>query len=65
MSDHAHSEGRCIVVGVDSSHGSKAALKWALAQPRLTGAAVEVVAAWQQPASPVIVVPDDKSRNTS
>jgi len=36
-------------VGVDSSHGSKAALGWALAQARLTGAAVEAVAAWQQP----------------
>jgi nucleotide-binding universal stress UspA family protein len=38
-------------VGVDSSHGSKAALRWALAQARLTGAAVEAVAAWQQPAT--------------
>jgi nucleotide-binding universal stress UspA family protein len=40
---------RFIVVGVDSSHGSKAALGWALAQARLTGVAVEAVAAWQQP----------------
>jgi nucleotide-binding universal stress UspA family protein len=42
---------RYIVVGVDSSHGSKSALGWALAQARLTGMAVEAVAAWQQPAT--------------
>jgi nucleotide-binding universal stress UspA family protein len=51
VSDQTHSQDRYIVVGVDSSHGSKAALGWALAQARLTGAAVEAVAAWQQPAT--------------
>jgi nucleotide-binding universal stress UspA family protein len=51
MSDQTHSEDRYIVVGVDSSYGSKVALGWALAQARLTGAAVEAVAAWQQPAT--------------
>lgn len=51
MSDRTHAEDRYIVVGVDSSHGSKAALRWALAQARLTGAAVQAVAAWQQPAT--------------
>lgn len=49
MIDQTHAEDRRIVVGVDSSHGSKAALGWALNQARLTGAAVEAVAAWQQP----------------
>ncbi|GIF18840.1 nucleotide-binding universal stress UspA family protein [Actinoplanes tereljensis] len=44
-------ENRYIVVGVDSSQGSRAALGWALTQARLTGAAVEAVAAWQQPAT--------------
>ena len=51
MINQTHSEDRRIVVGVDSSHGSKAALGWALTQARLTGAAVEAVAAWQQPAT--------------
>ena len=51
MNDQTLSEDRYIVVGVDSSHGSKTALGWALAQARLTGAAVEAVAAWQQPAT--------------
>jgi nucleotide-binding universal stress UspA family protein len=39
-----------IVVGVDSSHGSRTALLWALAQARLTGAGVQAVTAWQDPA---------------
>jgi nucleotide-binding universal stress UspA family protein len=43
-------ESRRIVVGVDSSPGSKAALRWAMTQARLTGASVEAVAAWQDPA---------------
>jgi nucleotide-binding universal stress UspA family protein len=51
MTGQATREDRYIVVGVDSSHGSKTALGWALAQARLTGAAVEAVAAWQQPAT--------------
>jgi nucleotide-binding universal stress UspA family protein len=51
MSDQTQTENRYIIVGVDSSHGSKVALGWALAQARLTGAAVEAVAAWQQPAT--------------
>jgi len=41
-------EGR-IVVGVDGSASSKAALSWALGQANLTGARVEVVAAWGYP----------------
>jgi nucleotide-binding universal stress UspA family protein len=40
---------RRIVVGVDSSDGSRAALRWALTQGRLTGSTVEAVAAWQHP----------------
>jgi len=38
-----------IVVGVDGSVPSKAALAWALRQARLTGAAVEAVIAWEFP----------------
>jgi len=38
-----------IVVGVDGSVPSKAALAWALRQARLTAAAVEAVIAWEFP----------------
>ena len=42
---------RRIVVGVDGSVPSKAALAWAVKQARLTGAAVEAVIAWEFPAT--------------
>ena len=50
-----------IVVGVDGSESSKAALRWAVRQGRLTGAEVEAVTAWEFPAvygypAPVIAV---------
>lgn len=45
-----HQQARRIVVGVDSSPGSKAALRWALKQAQLDGAAVDAGAAWQDPA---------------
>jgi nucleotide-binding universal stress UspA family protein len=38
-----------IVVGVDGSVPSKAALAWAIRQARLTGAEVEAVTAWHFP----------------
>ena len=48
-----------IVVGVDGSEPSKAALRWALRQADLTGATVEAVIAWEYPinagSAPVIV----------
>ena len=54
---------RRIVVGVDGSVPSKAALAWAVKQARLTGATVEAVIAWELPATygyPVPVpVPSD------
>ena len=40
---------RKIVVGVDGSVPSKAALAWAIRQARLTGATVEAVIAWELP----------------
>jgi hypothetical protein len=42
---------RLIVVGVDGSVPSKAALAWAVQQARLTGAVVEAVIAWEFPAT--------------
>jgi nucleotide-binding universal stress UspA family protein len=50
-----------IVVGVDGSLPSKAALAWAIHQAKLTGAVVEAVIAWHHPASygyPVTVSDD-------
>ena len=43
--------GRRIVVGVDGSAPSKAALAWAARQARLTGATVEAIIAWEYPAT--------------
>ncbi|WP_316524573.1 universal stress protein [Kitasatospora brasiliensis] len=40
---------RRIVVGIDGSEPSKAALRWAVGQAVLTGAAVHAVAAWEYP----------------
>lgn len=40
-----------IVVGVDGSEGSKHALRWAAKQAGYTGATLEVVAAWDYPAT--------------
>jgi nucleotide-binding universal stress UspA family protein len=46
-----------IVVGVDDSDNSKAALHWALEEGRLRGVPVNAVHAWQPPlASPVVDV---------
>ncbi len=39
-----------IVVGVDGFESSKAALRWAIRQAKLTGAVVEAVTAWHIPA---------------
>ena len=38
-----------IVVGVDGSDSSKAALGWSIRQAKLTGAPLQVVATWQYP----------------
>jgi nucleotide-binding universal stress UspA family protein len=43
--------GKRIVVGVDGSPSSKAALAWAVRQAELTGATVDAVTAWHYPAA--------------
>ncbi|HEX2823620.1 MAG TPA: universal stress protein [Streptosporangiaceae bacterium] len=51
-----------IVVGVDGFESSRAALRWAIHQAKLTGAVVEAVTAWQVPAGtdmvPIADMPD-------
>ncbi|MBA8824564.1 nucleotide-binding universal stress UspA family protein [Saccharopolyspora lacisalsi] len=44
------SETNKIVVGIDGSPSSMAALDWALGQAELTGASVEAITAWEYPA---------------
>ncbi len=48
---------RRIVVGVDGSAPSKAALAWAVAQARRTGAVVDAVIAWEYPTAYGYAVP--------
>jgi len=40
-----------IVVGMDGSESSKAALRWAIRQAKLTGASVDAVLAWRYPST--------------
>jgi nucleotide-binding universal stress UspA family protein len=62
MSDQpAHSGGR-IVVGVDGSESSKAALAWATRQAALTRGVVDAVAAWQIPTYYGLALADDGPR---
>jgi nucleotide-binding universal stress UspA family protein len=42
---------RRIVVGVDGSDSSKAALRWAIRQAKLTGSSVDAVTSWHYPAA--------------
>jgi nucleotide-binding universal stress UspA family protein len=49
VSVHEHGGAPRIVVGVDGSAASRAALRWALGQAELTGAAIDAVVAWQYP----------------
>jgi nucleotide-binding universal stress UspA family protein len=50
MKNEHGDEERRIVVGVDGFESSKAALRWAIRQAKLTGAVVEAITAWHVPA---------------
>lgn len=47
----SHEKPERILVGVDGSPPSKMALAWAGSQAKMTGAPLEVVAAWEYPTS--------------
>ena len=49
MPGQEHHTGSRIVAGVDGSPSSVCALRWAISQAELTGAAVEAVLAWHYP----------------
>jgi nucleotide-binding universal stress UspA family protein len=49
MAEQGHSEHSRIVAGVDGSPSSLTALRWAIRQAGLTGAAVDAVIAWHFP----------------
>jgi nucleotide-binding universal stress UspA family protein len=49
MKNRQGDEQHRIVVGVDGFESSKAALRWAIRQAKLTGAMVEAVTAWHVP----------------
>jgi nucleotide-binding universal stress UspA family protein len=53
MTTNSFSEHQRIIVGVDGSESSVAALRWAVRQARLTGGIVDAVTAWQIPAAVV------------
>lgn len=50
MTDHGAGNTHRIIVGVDGSPGSKTALTWAMNQAARTGATVEAITTWQNPA---------------
>jgi nucleotide-binding universal stress UspA family protein len=49
MTEQQNDTGQRIVVGVDGSSSSRAALRWAVRQAKLTGASVETLTAWRAP----------------
>lgn len=53
MTTKSTSEHSRIIVGVDGSESSVAALRWAVRQAKLTDGIVEAITAWQIPASAV------------
>lgn len=57
MGNQRNTEAHRIVVGVDGSASSQAALSWALRQAELTGATVEAVIVWHYPVMAVPFAP--------
>jgi nucleotide-binding universal stress UspA family protein len=51
MSEQAATNSHRIVVGIDGSPSSLAALEWAARQAALTGSTLDVVTTWEWPAS--------------
>lgn len=51
MTENKEGTDHRIVVGIDGSASSTAALHWAMSQAHTTGGPVEVVIAWEEPAS--------------
>ena len=49
MPARQHHTGSRIVAGVDGSSSSVSALRWAIGQAEITGAAVDAVIAWHRP----------------
>jgi nucleotide-binding universal stress UspA family protein len=49
MTEQQIDPGHRIVVGVDGSPSSRAALRWAVRQAQLTGASIEAITAWRAP----------------
>ncbi len=53
-----------IVVGIDGSEGSAAALKWAANEAKLRGSSLQIVYSWQYPlyvtSEPIYMPPPDK-----
>ncbi len=54
---------RRIVVGVDGSPSSMAALRWAILQAELTGCTVEAVTAWRLPSRYGFAAVTDRARD--
>ncbi|MDY0811903.1 universal stress protein [Kitasatospora purpeofusca] len=68
MADNGSTDtGRRIVVGIDGSTPSRAALRWAVGQAALTGATVHAVAAWEPPSLHgwLVPLPDDDFERTA
>jgi nucleotide-binding universal stress UspA family protein len=61
MTEQPNFAGQRIVVGVDGSPSSRAALRWALWQAQLTGASIEAITAWQAPTLVTVATPFAKA----